>query len=98
MDIRHRSVLLVLFYIQDCISTGKISWCIDPLLNSNSVNNYHFWAVAQKTCSRGNGYAPNNRVTLGNGVFSMWSIPRRCKQGTKLVDNEFCMGICEDRT
>jgi hypothetical protein len=35
-----------------------------------------------------------------NGVFSMWSVLRCYKQGTKLVESsaEFCMGGCEDKT
>jgi hypothetical protein len=35
----------------------------------------------------------NNR----KAVFSMWSVPRCCKQGTKSVDREFCTEGCEER-
>jgi hypothetical protein len=37
------------------------------------------------TMFRGNEYARNNRVTVGNGVFSRWFVPKCYTQGTKLV-------------
>jgi hypothetical protein len=34
----------------------------------------------------------------GDTVFSMWSVPRCYKQGTKLIERQFCTGGCEDRS
>jgi hypothetical protein len=46
-----------------------ILWHIDPLLRGDSVNNDFFWATALLSRSRDIGYARNNGVTVGNGVF-----------------------------
>jgi hypothetical protein len=34
----------------------------------------------------------------GRAVFSMWSVLRCYKQGTRSVDGQFCMGVCEEGT
>jgi hypothetical protein len=41
-----------------------------------------------------NIHARNNIRT----VFSVWSVPRCYKQGTKSVDSEICTEICENMT
>jgi hypothetical protein len=33
-----------------------------------------------------------------NGCVSTWSVPRCYKQGSKLIEREFCTGGCEERT
>jgi hypothetical protein len=31
-------------------------------------------------------------------LFSLWSVPRCYKQGTRSEVSQFCMGVCEERT
>jgi hypothetical protein len=58
-----------------------------PFLGNGSVNTFPRQRIAR-----------NNRVIVGNGVFSMWSVPRCYRQGAKSVESQFCTGGCEERT
>jgi hypothetical protein len=43
-----------------------------------------------------------NKATVGRNnrraVFSMWSVLRCYRQGTKSADSKICMGVCEEMT
>jgi hypothetical protein len=53
-----------------------------------------FWATARQTRLRSDRHERSNK----RGVFSMWSLPRYYKQGTRLELSQFCTGVCEERT
>jgi hypothetical protein len=64
-------------------------WLIDPLLSSDSVKQRPLLENAH------NIHARNNRRT----VFSVWFVPR-CydREVWSLVESQFSMRICEERT
>jgi hypothetical protein len=62
------------------IFKGEISllfmlWRIRQLLSGDSVNNDNFWTTAQSTQFCGTEYARNSKITVGDWVFSVWSMP-----------------------
>jgi hypothetical protein len=53
-----------------------------------------FMGNGSVTRSRRNRHERNYR----RDVFSVWSVPRCYKQGTRLEASQFCTGVCEERT
>jgi hypothetical protein len=62
-----------------------------PFLSNGSVNTFPLLGIRFLTMLQ---LHQNN----GRAVFPRWSVPTCYKQGTKLVNNQFCTGVCEERT
>jgi hypothetical protein len=75
-------------------------WRIDPLPSGESVNRQFLGSSVVNTFmllgSRFLIMQPL-RYNSGRSVFSVWSVLRCYKQGTRSVD-KFAMGVCEERT
>jgi hypothetical protein len=53
---------------------------VQPLLCIRRINKEPFWAAAPLTHPHENEYVCNNRLNVGNRMFSMWSAPRTYKE------------------
>jgi hypothetical protein len=85
-------------YVYVFIYVLCLLWRVEPLLCNDREMGGYTRPVSGQRLSKHVPAATDTNANNRRAVFSMWSVPRCYKHGSRLVYSQFCTGVCEERT